>query len=70
MTSHTAPMAQLPLTGFVRLSQLVPAIVPFSPATLWRKVRAGTFPQPVKISTRCTAWRCEDIRAWIESRHG
>lgn len=69
MTTHIAPTAHLPATGFVRLSQLVPAIVPFSPATLWRKVRAGTFPQPVKISARCTAWRCEDVRAWIESHH-
>jgi len=59
----------LPANGFIRQAQLVPAIVPFSPATLWRKVRAGTFPAPVKISARCTAWRCEEVRAWIESHH-
>lgn len=66
-STHLTP--SLPANGFIRQSQLVPAIVPFSPATLWRKVRAGTFPAPVKISARCTAWRCEDVRAWIESHH-
>ncbi|HEY8878645.1 MAG TPA: AlpA family phage regulatory protein [Roseateles sp.] len=58
----------LPATGFVRQAQLVPHIVPFSAATLWRMVRAGTFPQPVKLSARCTAWRCEEVRAWIQDR--
>ncbi|MBW7998519.1 MAG: AlpA family phage regulatory protein, partial [Candidatus Glassbacteria bacterium] len=54
--------------GFVRQSRLIPAIVPFSSATLWRKVKAGTFPAPVKLSTRVTAWRVEDVREWMRSR--
>lgn len=56
----------LPQTGFVRQSQLIPAIIPFSAATLWRKVKAGEFPAPVKLSQRVTAWKAEDVRAWIE----
>ena len=55
----------LPATGYVRAKQLVPHIIPFSPATLWRKVKAGTFPAPVKLSAGVTAWRVEDVRAWI-----
>lgn len=65
-SDHLTP--SLPATGFVRQAQLVPHIVPFSAATLWRMVRAGTFPQPVKLSARCTAWRCEDVRSWIQDR--
>lgn len=57
----------LPATGFVRQKQLVPA-VPFSAATLWRKVKAGTFPAPVKLSAGVTAWRVEDIRTWMAER--
>ncbi|MBT9486799.1 MAG: AlpA family phage regulatory protein [Rubrivivax sp.] len=45
-----------------------PPIVPFSSATLWRKVRAGEFPAPVKLSDRVTAWRCEDVAAWIKAQ--
>ena len=31
----------------------------------WRNVRAGTFPAPVKLSQRVTAWRIADIRRWM-----
>ena len=67
MTRNTAP-GELPATGFIRQSQLIPAIVPFSSATLWRKVKAGTFPAPVKLSERVTAWPVESVRAWMNSR--
>ena len=43
-------------------------LVPFSSATLWRKVKAGEFPAPVKLSDRVTAWRCSDVLAWLQSR--
>ena len=66
ITSHI--FDELPATGFVRQSQLIPNIVPFSPATLWREVKAGTFPAPVKLSQRVTAWRVGDIRSWIQTR--
>lgn len=57
----------LPATGFVRLSDLRP-IVPFSDSTLWRRVRAGTFPAPVKLSERVTAWRAEVVRQWLDEQ--
>lgn len=59
------PAGKLPETGYVRQSQLIPAIVPFSSATLWRKVSAGTFPAPVKLSERVTAWKADDIREYL-----
>lgn len=33
--------------------------------TIWRKVGAGTFPQPLKISDNRIAWRESDIEAWM-----
>ena len=63
----SAVHSHLPDAGFVRQADLVPGIVPFSAATLWRKVKAGSFPQPVKLSERVTAWRCEDVHAWMRS---
>ena len=64
---------QLPDSGYVRESQLVqspkrpatPAPLPFSAPTLWRKVKAGTFPQPVKLSERVTGWNVGAVRAWM-----
>ncbi|MBL7090398.1 MAG: AlpA family phage regulatory protein [Acidovorax sp.] len=51
-------------TGFVRQSLLL-RFVPFSKSTLWRRVKAGLFPAPVRISVGITAWRAEDVRHWI-----
>lgn len=65
----------LPETGYVRLAQILgnpkadpptPAIIPVSKSTWWSGIRTGRYPQPVKLSTRCTAWRVSDIRALIE----
>jgi len=66
MSNNSNPPGSLPETGYVRQSKLIPAIFPFSSATLWRKVKAGTFPRPVKLGPRITAWRVEDIRDFIE----
>lgn len=58
-------IGKIPDNGFLRQSQLVPSIVPFSPATLWRKVKNGTFPKPVKLSERVTAWPVDAIREYL-----
>lgn len=57
---------QLPSTGYVRQSQLIGIVLPFSAATLWRKVKSGDFPAPVKLGDRITAWRVEQVRAWLD----
>lgn len=58
----------LPATGFARQTQIIPDVVPFSPATLWRKVKTGQFPAPVKLSERVTAWRVGDVREWLTAQ--
>ena len=58
----------LPASGFIRQAQLIPTVVPFSSATLWRKCKAGQFPKPVKLSERVTAWRVGDIRQFLEAQ--
>lgn len=57
----------LPDTGFVR-QRLLLRFVPFSKSTLWRRVKAGEFPAPVKLSTGITAWKAEEVRSWISGR--
>ena len=34
-------------------------------ATIYRKVRAGTFPKPVRLSVNCSAWYATDIARWF-----
>ena len=54
----------LPETGFLRQPQVL-AFMPISKSTLWRRIQARSFPEPVKLSERVTVWRAEDIRRWI-----
>ncbi len=52
------------LAGFIRQKKLLQEYVPFSAATLWRLVKAGKFPKPIKIASQITVWRKSDILAW------
>lgn len=63
----TCNVVRLPETGFLRQPQVL-VFVPISRSTLWRRIQAGTFPGPVKLSARVTAWRAEDVRNWIAAQ--
>jgi predicted DNA-binding transcriptional regulator AlpA len=74
-TTGTPPQSvfdALPDSAWLRESQLVRspknpdsavAPLPFSAPTFWRKVKAGTFPKPVKLSERVSALMVREIRA-------
>ena len=56
---------QLPLSGFMRLPQVL-QLIPVSKSVWWLGCREGRFPKPVKLGPKTTAWRVEDIAALIE----
>lgn len=66
----TVNFDDLPATGFVRQSQLIPGVLPFSGLTLKRLVDAKSFPAPIKITPRCKAWRVADVREWLNNPVG
>ena len=39
-----------------------------SKASIYRKMRTGTFPLPLKLGERAVAWRADEIHDWIASR--
>ncbi|WP_131196058.1 helix-turn-helix transcriptional regulator [Lichenihabitans psoromatis] len=55
-------------TGLVRLAQILSPAgpIPVSRSTWWAGVKAGRFPQPVKLGPRTTCWRVDDIRRLAE----
>jgi prophage regulatory protein len=73
LTANQSVFDALPNSAYVREAQLVQspnrpegtAPLPFSAPTLWRKVKAGTFPKPIKLSERVTAWNVGAVRAWL-----
>ena len=76
-TKASHSIGVLPKSGYVRLAQLIPcslepekaAVLPVGAATVWRWVKAGTFPKPLKLSKRITVWPVGDIKKWL-SDHG
>jgi predicted DNA-binding transcriptional regulator AlpA len=41
---------------------------PVHPATVWRAVKAGIYPKPLKISPNTCRWRRSELIAAIERR--
>lgn len=57
-----------PLTAALGRIQAVCALVGFGKSHVLALVRAGRFPQPIKLGDRCTVWRLDEVRVWIEER--
>ena len=51
----------------MRLPEVV-RLCGISRSQLYRMVRSGEFPAPVRISRRAVAWREKEILAWLEDR--
>ncbi|MFL1732505.1 helix-turn-helix transcriptional regulator [Moraxella oculi] len=54
----------LPKDGMSRLTQLLP-FLPIGKSTVWKWVKDGKFPQPIKLSPTVTVWRNSDIHQWL-----
>ncbi len=39
-----------------------------SRVTIWRRVRAGTFPPPVELGVNSIGWPAQSITDWLESQ--
>lgn len=42
--------------------------LPVSPATIWRWIKDGTFPEPFKLGEKTTVWNISDVESWIEQQ--
>lgn len=51
---------------YMRESELLEAL-PFSRATLWRRIKDGTFPPPVKLGGNLNAWKRAEVTKWSET---
>lgn len=51
--------------SFLREREIL-ARFPVSRAHWWRGIKAGDYPQPVKLSKAITAWRSDEIEALFQ----
>ena len=57
----------LPDFALMREREILP-LLPWSAPTLWRRVKSGDFPQPVRLEGRITAWRWGEVRKWLAAQ--
>ena len=67
MQSYANPT---PTTGALILERLpqVKARTGMCRSEIYRRIAAGTFPAPIKLGERASAWVASEIDAFIESR--
>ena len=64
----------IPVT-YIRLNQLSSTpkrqgMLPIAPVTIWRWVKAGKFPKPIKLGPQVLVWNLAEVEAFIESKRG
>lgn len=60
-------MKTLPDTGFLRISEVL-QFIRVGKTTWWNGVKSGRFPKPVKLGSKITSWRAEDIIQYIRTQ--
>lgn len=64
MTNQKPAQAFKVAPRLIRKRELL-TMLPFSAATLHRKVRAGDFPAPIKLGPRISAYSVEAVTSWL-----
>lgn len=67
LKSHIQPKAEeciqvdkTPVNGLMRLPEIL-ELIPVSKSTWWQGVKDGRFPKPIKLGSRLTVWKREDV---------
>lgn len=64
-TSSSAPRSDSIVDRLLSLRELC-GLLKLSKSTIYNKLKAGDFPPPIRLSSRCTRWRSSDISLWVE----
>lgn len=62
------PLEAANLPGALLRIATVVAVTGLSPATIYRRVAARTFPTPVRMGQRCSRWPADAVRAWLSAQ--
>jgi prophage regulatory protein len=64
---HLSPVAPPALERLIGRKEVL-LLIGISNATLWRWIKAGRFPAPLKIGKKKVAWRSSVLAHWIAQR--
>ncbi len=75
MTIHTrsGPTVLTPVFITSGGDQLLPlpavmAMTSMSKSKIYKDIRLGIFPRPLKLGARKSAWRASDVNSWLEAQ--
>lgn len=52
---------------FLRLPEVC-KVTGLAKSTVWLHSRQGTFPRPVAVSSKVSAWRSDELASWMNNR--
>ena len=55
------------MKSFIRINQVMER-VSFGKSKIWKMVKDGEFPQPIKLTSGTTVWIKEEVDKWIEDK--
>lgn len=64
---HAQPLEVATLPSALLKMQTVVSVTGLSAATIYRKLAASEFVEPIRLGTRCTRFRAGDVMRWLES---
>ena len=44
------------------------ALTTMSRSWIYGRLKEGSFPRPLRVSSRCVAWLAEDVEQWLADR--
>jgi prophage regulatory protein len=62
------PLHALQLTEALLRIRTVVSVTGLSKSTIYAKVKAGEFVEPVRLGARCTRWKASDVQAWLAAQ--
>ena len=68
MSANPTPAS--PTTALLVREKNLPALLGISRGGIRSLLAAGKFPAPIRLGSRCIAWRRVDLEAWVEGGCG
>ncbi len=55
------------LNSVLRMPQVM-VVTGLSRTSIWRRLKEGDFPRPIRLGPNAVGWKLRDIELWIETR--
>jgi predicted DNA-binding transcriptional regulator AlpA len=65
MSKNTTTTA--PTTRYYRMKHILSDILPVNESTIYRWIKDGKFPKPMKLADKVTVWNAQEVDAWVKS---